>query len=453
MKSRSIEDSGREGGSSVEAAAPVLPEHRVKLIDALRGVALLGILMMNIPFFALPNYFWESFSNDPTQFDFWLNAFITVIFEGKMRAMFGMVFGAGVLLFALKKEQMGKSVHGLYYRRMFWLILFGLVHAHLILWMGDILYLYGVCGLVIYLFRNAKPHYLVLALPVVALVDFTAGTLHYQSNREKRIAYVEATTAQARNETLTAAQVKALADWQEIEKGLIPNREEAMKNTAKMKGDYSTVASYVRPLAFQFQTKFLPIWIWDSLALMLLGMALYKWGFLSGNWSSHNYWRVIRIGYGFGLPLVVFSYYYGYNNFSTLEANLARMEQVPIEWISLIYPFQRLLLVMAHAAALILMHQTGFVQGLFRRLAAVGQMAFTNYIMHSLICTLFFFGYGLNYFDELRYYQLYGVVVAIWVIQLFISPVWLKYFYFGPLEWLWRTLTYCRLQRMRRRAN
>jgi uncharacterized protein len=183
---------------------------------------------------------------------------------------------------------------------------------------------------------------------------------------------------------------------------------------------------------------------------MLLGIALYKWGFLSGDWSRENCWKVVKIGYGLGLPLVIFSFYYNFRNFSTLEANLARMERVPIEWIHLIYPFQRLLLVMAHAAALILMYQSGLAQDLFRRLKAVGQMAFTNYITHSVICTLFFFGYGLNYFGELQYYQLYFVVAAIWIFQLIISPIWLRYFYFGPLEWLWRSLTYWRLQRMLR---
>src|SRR5258705_13173489 len=107
------------------AAAPVSETQRLKLIDALSGVALLGILLMNIPGFAMPNYFSESFKSDPTNVNFWVNAVIGVMFEGKMRALFGIVFGAGVLLFVSKKEQTGKPVTGLFYRRMFWLILFG----------------------------------------------------------------------------------------------------------------------------------------------------------------------------------------------------------------------------------------------------------------------------------------------------------------------------------------
>ena len=173
--------------------APVSDRERLKLIDALRGVALLGILLMNIPGFALAEYSSESFKSDPSSVNFWLDAVISVVFEGKMRALFGMLFGAGVLLFVSKKEQAGRSVTALFYRRMFWLIVFGLIHAHLILWIGDILYLYGVCGMLVYLCRKVKPIYLVLGVPLVAVADFTAGTMFYQHLRDSRIAYVQAT--------------------------------------------------------------------------------------------------------------------------------------------------------------------------------------------------------------------------------------------------------------------
>jgi uncharacterized protein len=434
------------------AAAPVSESQRLKLIDALRGVALLGILLMNIPGFAMPNYFSESFRSDPTNINFWVSAVITVLFEGKMRALFGMIFGAGVLLFVSKKEQTGKSVMWLFYRRMMWLVLFGLFHAHVILWVGDILYVYGVCGMILYLVRKVKPVYLAMGVPIVAICWFAAGTLFYQYIRAARISYVEATAAAAVGQPLTEAQTKALTKWREIEKTIIPNREDAKENTRKMKSDYATVASYIRPLAWKGETIFLPMEIPDSLALMFLGMALYQWGFLTGQWSSRDYVKVMAIGYGLGLPLVIYSFYDGYLHSPNLEANLRRLELESVPWVILIYPFQRILLVMAHVAALVLLYKSQIAQSLFRRLEAVGQMAFTNYIMHSVICTLFFFGYGLNYFAELDYYQIYFVVLAIWIVQLILSPLWLQRFYFGPLEWLWRSLTYWKLQPAVRRA-
>ena len=438
--------------STIPDAAPVSQAQRLKLIDALRGVALLGILLMNIPSFSMPGYYSESFKSNPADINFWISAVISVVFEGKMRALFGMIFGAGVLLFVSKKEQAGRSVTGLFYRRMFWLVLFGLIHAHLILWIGDILYLYGFCGMLVYLFRKVKPIYLVLGVPLVALVDFSAGTLFYQNIRAQRIAYVEATAVAAQNKPLTEAQKNALAQWRELEKTLLPNREDAKENTRKMKSDYATVAGYLRPLAWKIETFLLPMEIWDSLALMLLGLALYQWGFLSGQWSNRDYSKVAAIGYAIGLPLAIYSFYHAYLYSPNLEATLHRMEVVPIEWVRLIYPFQRIFLVMAHVSAIVMLYQSGYARTLFRRLEAVGQMALSNYIMQSVICTLFFFGYGLNYYAELEFYQIYFVVLAIWIVQLIVSPICLRFFLFGPLEWVWRSLTYWKIQPFLRRG-
>jgi uncharacterized protein len=307
--------------------------------------------------------------------------------------------------------------------------------------------------MIVYLLRNVKPAYLVVGVPLVAVVDFTAGTLLYQQIRTTRLAYVEASHAASEGKTLTAAQKESLSRWRDIEKTFIPNREDVKENTRKMKSGYATVAGYLRPLAFEFETKLALIAIWDSLALMLLGLALYRLGFLSGNWADRDYWKVMAIGYGIGLPLAIYSYYHDSRYYPTLEAGLRRLEMVPIEWTRLIYPFQRILLVMAHVSAIVLLYKIRYARSLFRRLEAVGQMAFTNYIMQSLICTLIFFGYGLNYYAELEYYQLYFIVAAIWALQLLVSPLWLRFIFYGPLEWVWRSLTYWHRQPFRRTSH
>ncbi len=446
-------DQTTESNTAFLRAAPVSDAGRLRVIDMLRGVALLGILLMNIPGFAMSEYFSEAFRSNPANPNFWALAVVTIFFEGKMRALFGMVFGAGVLLFALKKKQTGRPVHGLFYRRMFWLVIFGALHAHLLLWFGDILFLYGICGMLVYLFRNAKPVYLVMFVPVVALLDFGAGTVFYRNIRSARLAYVEAAQAQGKGQALSEGQAKALADWREIEKTLIPNRQDVEENTRKMKSGYGVVASHVRPLALKFETTLLPFTAFDSLALMLLGVGLFKWGFLTGSWSRESYRKIALIGYGIGLPLVIYSYYYNVANFPTVEAGLRHMEAVPVNWIALIYPFQRILLILAHISSLILIYQLPVLQHVFRRLEAVGQMAFTNYILHTVICSLVFFGYGLNMFAELQYYQILMIAAAIWLLQLVISPLWLRAFHFGPLEWLWRTLTYLRIPPMMRKHD
>ena len=151
------------------AAAPVSETQRLRLIDALRGVALLGHPADEHPRLRDAQLLLGVVPERPDERQLLGEPHvIAVLFEGKMRALFGMIFGAGVLLFVMKKEQTGKSVTGLFYRRMFWLVLFGLIHAHLILWIGDILYLYGICGMLVYLFRNVNPKYLVLGVPLVA---------------------------------------------------------------------------------------------------------------------------------------------------------------------------------------------------------------------------------------------------------------------------------------------
>jgi uncharacterized protein len=126
----------------------------------------------------------------------------------------------------------------------------------------------------------------------------------------------------------------------------------------------------------------------------------------------------------------------------TLAARLADMERTPIPWTAGLYDLQRIALMMAHVSVIMLAYRAGWLRGLFARLRAVGRMAFTNYVLHTVICSLVFFGYGLDQFGQWEYYQLYYLVAAIWVLQLAVSPLWLRAFHFGPLEWLWRTLTY-----------
>jgi uncharacterized protein len=435
----------------MSASLPVSQSNRIVAVDILRGVALLGILLMNIPGFSMPDYFSESFRSDPGTINFWVRAVVDTLFEGKMRALFSVIFGAGIILFTINKENSGGSATVLFYRRMAWLVVFGLIHSHILLWVGEILYFYGVIGMLAFLFRKLKPVFLIMAIPLVTILDFVTNTQFYQDIRAKRIAYTEAITVQKNNQPLSESQSNALKEWREIEVSFIPNKEDAADHTRIMKSDYGTVATYIRKLSWEGQTKYLIYGIGDPLALMLLGIALFKWGFLTLQWTKSNYIKTALIGYAIGLPLVTYDFYYDFLHSPNIEAIMQEIERVPIPWRNLIYPVQRICLVMAHSALILLLFQTGWLKGLFERLRAVGQMAFTNYIMHTVICTLFFFGYGLNYYAELEYYQIYYVVFSIWILQLIYSPIWLRYYLYGPLEWLWRSLTYWRIQPMKRR--
>ena len=438
--------------NAAASPAPVSETDRIQSIDVLRGIALLGILLMNIPSFSMPNYFSEAFRSNPGDINFWVRTVIIIFFEGKMRALFSMVFGAGILLFISKKEKTGTSATWLFYRRMAWLVVFGLIHAHIILWSGDILYSYGLIGMIAFLFRKAAPKYLVWGVPIVAVIGFFTSTQFYQEIRTKRLDYLKVAADKNAGKILTVAQQKILTEWREIEKEFIPNKQDAAENTRIMKSDYKTIAAKIRKEAWKGQTTYFLYQISDPLALMLLGIALFKWGFLTCKWSRKQYLKVALIGYGIGLPLVLYDSYYAFYNFPTMAASLAHMDSHPIVWIDLIYPAQRIFLVMAHVSVILILYKSGIFQRFLNRLAAVGQMAFTNYISHSVVCTLIFYGYGLNKFATFEYYQIFFVVFAIWIFQLIISPIWLRNFYFGPLEWLWRSLTYWKLQPMKKPA-
>lgn len=429
---------------------PVADEKRIYSPDVLRGIAVLGILLMNIPEFSMPRRYSEIFRNNPQSVDFWIRAVVLVFWEGKMRALFSLLFGAGILLFIQNKPTPAGTVTRLFYRRMFWLLLLGLADAHLLLWEGDVLYTYAIAGMIAFLFRKVKAAYLVLAVPLVAVLEFTVQTLFYQDIREKRIEYVRVQKELGPGGDTTTGQRQALIAWRAVEETLIPNDQDIVENTMIMKSGYNTVAQKVRRQSWLLQTQYLVFMLWDPLALMLLGMALFKSGFLSGRWNNKQYKWMALAGYSIGLPLVILDFCYYYLYVPDLAASLRLMEKDAIPWINALYPVQRIAIMLAHIALVLLLIHSGRFTRILNALKATGQMALTNYVMQSVICTLLFFGYGFNFYGEWKYHHVFYAVAGIWLLQLAWSWLWLRYFRFGPLEWLWRTLTYWRIQPMRK---
>jgi uncharacterized protein len=178
----------------------------------------------------------------------------------------------------------------------------------------------------------------------------------------------------------------------------------------------------------------------DSLGMMLLGMGLLKIGFLSGQLSNRAYLWIAAIGYGIGLPVGALCMWQVWRS-GFYPLAMGRWEILP-------YDALRILIGLAHGSVVLLAVKAGTLKWVTRPLAAVGQTALSNYIGTTLICTLVFYGWGFGMFGRLQFYQLFYVVAAIWAANLVASTVWLKYFRFGPLEWVWRSLTYWRVQPM-----
>lgn len=430
-------------------AEPVAQQERISSLDVLRGFALLGILVMNIGDYALP----DGFDYNPSILGplskpnllLWAGRFI--LFEGKMRALFSMLFGAGVILLTLRLEKRGDAAIAadIFTRRNMWLTLFGLLHAYF-LWWGDILYFYGMTALLfLYPCRKLKAKTLLIAgIAVVALLaGYRVVRLEQRSHLAERAAV--AAKLQSAGQALTDQQKEDLKAWQTVQQNAHPDRAEIDKEIAEMRGGYGSVFQQNAPQVFSEQgAGFYRFGFCDSLGMMLIGMGLLQLGFLSGQLANRVYVWTALIGYAVGLPLGLLSTWQVWRqNFDALA--LVRWEFLP-------YDVQRIFVAMANASVVLLMVKSGALKWVTKPLAAVGQTALSNYLGTTVICTLLFDGWGFGLFGKLQFYQLFYVVGAVWIFNLIASSWWLKHFSFGPMEWVWRSLTYWKKQPMVRRA-
>jgi uncharacterized protein len=431
-----------------DLARPVAAAERIKTIDMVRGIALCGILLMNIPGFGFDwsNYF-PIMRGSHSNPDFITLATVSVFFEGTMRGLFSMLFGAGMILFTLNKKETpgGVTVAEFYYRRLLLLVAFGVVNAFILLWRGDILFYYGLCGLLLFPFRKVAAKWLfVLGFLLFAIGAFK-NNLNYSQMRETRAGYLEAVKAEKQGKALTDEQKKDKEQWLQRENWK-PDPQDAQRNMSKMRGDYATVFNHY--LEQNANNEMLGMYHWaifDCTGMMLIGMALFSLGFFSNKWTTSGYLMSLLIGYGIGIPIGYFMFFKGDLGWLNI-ASYVDSYSVPHQTL---YDLKRVFLSLGHASLAMLVFRSRIVPWLMKSLAAVGQMAFTNYLMQSVICTLFFYGYGLGYFGKLRYHELYYVVGAVWLFQLITSPIWLRYFKFGPLEWVWRSATYWKKQPMK----
>lgn len=430
--------------------APVSAEDRIRNMDVLRGFALLGILLMNILTWGLP----EAASSNPKaaggatgiNLAFW--AVQMVFWDGKMRAMFSMMFGAGAFLLISRAEKRGPEaaagIADIYYRRNLWLMLFGMIHGYLI-WFGDILFPYGFIALVLYPFRKLSPKPLLWIAGIQIAMLAVAMTGQGFSAKSTRQDAMKIYADKQAGKTLTEEQENKLKGWQKQEKNWTPPKEEIDKYYTAYRTNYVTQMSKRAGEVFQFHS--FPIYfpfLWDMMAFMFIGMAFLKMGVLSGDRSFKFYAWMAAIGYGVGIPLnSLFVWQTVQWNFDPVVAQT---------WFGTYEP-GRVLMTLGHAAVIIMICKAGALRWITNRLQAVGQMAFSNYITHSIVCSLLFYGYaphvGGRLIGTMERYQLYYVVAAIWIFQLTVSPIWLRHFRFGPLEWCWRSLTYWKKQPMR----
>lgn len=423
---------------------PTTNTARIGAMDTIRGIALFGILLMNIIGLGLYKAYFDPTNNGgSTGWSlnvWWMNM---LFFEGTMRGMFSMLFGAGILLFTSRATGgTQESVTDIFFRRLLWMILFGVIHCYLLLWDGEILYTYGIVGMFAFSFRHLKPGKLIVGAACILMVSTAFSVADYIDHKD---AYTQATAARAKRAkglVLNTKDTEAIAKWNGIEKEEKLKPQQLQDEIKARSKDYWSVVKHKLPVNEYMQTDFLYfINFWDTLAMMLWGMAFFKWGILKAEKSRRFYLLMALFGYGIGITI---------NYFETAHIVDQQFSILSFYRNFVTYQFGRVPTTCGHIALIMLFVQSGILPWLRKALAAVGQMAFSNYIMHSLICNFIFLGYGLSMYGKLQRYELYYIVAGIWLFQLIASPIWLRYFRFGPLEWMWRSLTYWQRQPFRK---
>ena len=425
---------------------PVAESQRIRSIDTLRGFALLGILLLNIIAFSGPiaAYFDPSADNEVSGLNLAVAMFVDIWGEGAFRAIFSMLFGAGLLIFLAKPDAEEGRLRSLYYRRTWLLVAFGLFNAYILLWFGDILYTYGVTGLVLYFFRNLSAHKLALCSTILFLFLALIHTSQYFYTKSLYTDYREVVSLPEGNE-LSEAQKQSLENWDEFLQNQQATPEQIVLEANARSEGYIENFIFTAPINIMFQTAiFLINGFWDAAAMMLLGMALMKWNVFDASRELSFYLKMML--FGFAIGLVINSWeevVYLRSGFEPFLSATARPT----------YDLGRLGMALGYIGMVMTLCKLDVLPKVRHAFACVGQMALTNYLAQSVICNTIFLGFGFGMWGKMQRYEIYFVVIGIWIFQLLFSVAWLKKYRFGPAEWLWRSLTYRKRQPLRKIAN
>lgn len=421
---------GETSVGSSDDAAPVADTGRISSLDYIRGLAVMGILIANIIAFGQPAnaYIWPGAwigeTGDP---EGWMWIAQLILIDGKMRGLFTLLFGAGLYLFMERAWARGAS-RWLQIWRLVLLLGFGLAHFFFI-WMGDILAMYALIGFLV----TACLGWKATTQWRVAVFTYFIGAL--MLGGALTFPYLIAETPFGEVEGLAETRVEMLAQQ---EATLADDRE---TSSLIDKGDYGALVE--KRLTKQWWMPFgnSLFFFFESFPLMLLGASLYRYGFFSGGVSAGRLrlWGWLGLGIGalftLGIGLFVKSAGFGFN---AATAAIIGWTMIP-----------RFLMTLGLACLLVL-YASSASGWLTQRVQAAGRVAFTNYLGTSIVMLFVFHGWALGLFGELNRPQLYLVAILVCLAMLAWSKPWLDRFQYGPLEWLWRCLTYRKLFPLRR---
>lgn len=469
-----------------DAAAPTpvadTPDNHSSIfsLEVLGGLSLFGMLLFSI---------WEfgGFTSNEQLFyhtgthggNYKLMTVVSTLFEGKMRALFALVFGAGIILLLQKREHpVAISNADAYIRRMMWLIVFGVFNAFILLWPGDILFHLGVMGILLFAFTRMKAKGFFIAAIVCTLVYCGKQYWNYADDKKDYKKYTAVTAVEnkfnadstsrakkdsvdrtkdtillkdsllknkltdsiaRKNDTLTKKQSEEKEIWEGTVKGLKYDSATTKANNKTIRASWNKVAYKLMSRSQQKESSWLyRIGIWDIGSLLFLGMALMSIGFFSTRFSTSKYLVIALLTIIAGLALAWFRVNLQCSKLADYAKYIDKKE-IPYNQFS---PIETILMVTGYASLVLWLLRLKIFSWLWKALAAAGRMAFTNYILQTIICTFFFYGYGFGYFGRLKQWELYFMVAEIVLVQVVFSVFWLRYYNRGPVEWLWRCLVY-----------
>jgi uncharacterized protein len=431
--------------------APVAGKARIDVLDVLRGIAILGIFFMNIPFMAARVI--DTFVNPrllgwtPADQVSWTA--VQLLLEGTQRGLLELLFGAGLMVLAARAMSPDGpvAVADLYARRNLWLLGFGLVDIFVLLWAGDILHMYALAAMFLFPFRKLGPKLLLaLGLGYAAFV-LVSGSVQY-AERASLVARVQAVEQkQAAKATLSAEEKKTLEKWKKVVAGRSGQDPGAVKYRAQEQRAHAGTAFIpyaklnIGTYVFFILESLLPYTI-EAFCMMLIGIALWKWGVIQGERSMRFYLLLMLACYVPGLVLRWFA----------VQEMLVTVPIPRTHWFT--QEFSRIAVSIGHLALINLAMKSAPGRAILSPFKAAGRTAFSLYVLQTILgIWILFAPWGLGLWGKLSWGGMYSVVAIAIVGQLILANIWLIFFTSGPLEWAWRSLSYVRRQPFVRRRG
>ena len=410
-------------------AKPVQVQERIEILDVIRGFALLGILIFNIAAFSGPAGIYEAMGKG-----FWGGvkgfwdtrtvSFINFLIQGKFYTMFSLLFGLGFFIFLERAKEKVARPKWLFYKRILILLLIGLLHIFFI-WHGDVLVSYALVGLLLPLFFNLKPKNLLIWAGSIFFVLVASLTLvlggFSLSDENMRAEMLKSTTADLQYLIDASFLAYGSGTFAEIQAQRTSDAIRALGNV--FANFFAALPLFLIGLyigkkgVFQNIDENLPlikkVWIWGlAMGLPLSVVKLIATNLMTG--APFSFFRVIHIGVGF---------------FANLGIALFLMASLVLLW-----------------------RKRSWLLRL-KPLSYMGRMALSNYLLQSIICVLIFYNFGLGLYGQMGPALLFVLAIVIFIAQIFISKYWMKRYEFGPVEWLWKSLTYGKFFRMKKDAS